>query len=39
MKTFEAFEIQNLEMVYGGDLVVTYAGDIYDTDIDRIIYL
>lgn len=45
MKSFEKFEIENLDMIFGGDLQKTeWSGngesgtDLYDTEKNRVIY-
>ena len=46
MENFKNFELENAEMIFGGDIVnTTYTGgdgnngsDMYDTDKDRIVY-
>lgn len=38
MNDFKQFTFEKPDLIFGGDLIVTWAQDIYDTDRDRIIY-
>ncbi len=46
MSNFKNFELNNTDMIFGGELIDTHysgrggdsGGDIYDTEMDRVIY-
>lgn len=39
MENFKSFETTNTDVIFGGDLIVTFVNDYYDTDKKRIIYI